>query len=81
MIKKHLILFIFILLFHFLTAKVSALLPADANGDNKVDGQDYVIWLNNYNKNVTNESASGDFDGNTRVDGLNYVIWLNNYNQ
>jgi len=55
--------------------------PGDANGDNKVDGLDYVVWLNNYNKTVSNGSASGDFDGNGKVDGLDYVIWLVNYNK
>src|SRR5690606_19049140 len=48
-------------------------LPGDANGDNRVDGSDYVIWLNHYNQN-TNEGAShGDFDGDEKVDGLDYV--------
>ncbi|OGG02225.1 hypothetical protein A2W14_02530 [Candidatus Gottesmanbacteria bacterium RBG_16_37_8] len=55
--------------------------PGDANGDGKVDGLDYVIWLNNYNKTVTNGAASGDFDINGKVDGLDYVIWLNNYHK
>ena len=27
---------------------ISAALPGDANGDGKVDGVDYVLWLNNY---------------------------------
>src|SRR3989338_4556539 len=79
MIKKHLILFIFILLFHFLTAKVSAILPADANGDCMVDGPDYVIWLNHYNQSTSNGMFSGDFDNSGFVDGQDYVLWLNAY--
>jgi len=79
MIKKYLILFIFILLFHLLTAKVSAILPADANGDGMVDGVDYVIWLNHYNQETVNGHKDGDFNGNGITDGLDYVIWLNNY--
>jgi len=55
--------------------------PGDANGDNKVDGLDYVVWLQNYNKSVGNGRLSGDFSGNGFVDGLDYVIWLNNYNK
>ena len=51
---------------------------ADANGDGKVDGLDYVIWLNNYNRQTTG-ADKGDFDGNGLVNGLDYVIWLNNY--
>jgi len=55
--------------------------PGDANGNGKVDGLDYVIWLNNYNKTVTNGASSGDFNNSGKVDGLDYVIWLNNYNK
>lgn len=54
--------------------------PGDANGDNKVDGLDYVIWLQNYNKQASGVNK-GDFDGNGFVDGLDYVIWLQNYNK
>lgn len=52
--------------------------PGDANSDNRVDGLDYVIWLNNYGSNVSGR-ANGDFNNDNRVDGLDYVIWLNNY--
>ncbi|KKQ46374.1 MAG: hypothetical protein US62_C0001G0017 [Candidatus Woesebacteria bacterium GW2011_GWA1_37_8] len=52
--------------------------PGDANGDGKVDGADYVIWLNHYNQNVGGAS-NGDFNNNGRVDGADYVIWLTNY--
>ena len=52
----------------------------DANGDGLVDGQDYVIWLNNYNTQTTG-ADKGDFDANGIVDGLDYVIWLNHYNR
>lgn len=54
-------------------------LQGDGTGDWKVDGLDYLIWLNHYNQNVTNESADGDYDSNGFVDGLDYVVWLNNY--
>jgi hypothetical protein len=53
--------------------------PGDANGDGKVDGLDYVIWLNNYGTTTTGGASKGDFNGDTKVDGLDYVIWLNNY--
>ncbi len=56
----------------------SAVKAGDANGDNLVDGRDYVIWAGNYNKNVTGPTA-GDFDSNGIVDGRDYVIWMNNY--
>jgi len=50
----------------------------DANADNKVDGIDYVIWLNHYGQNISGVS-NGDFNDDSKVDGIDYVIWLNNY--
>ncbi len=61
------------------TATPKPVIPGDANGDSKVDGLDYVIWLINYNTNTSAGSSKGDFDKNGRVDGLDYVIWLNSY--
>ncbi len=52
----------------------------DANGDGKVDGLDYVIWVDNYGMNSEEKSVSqGDFNNDHKVDGLDYVIWINNY--
>ena len=53
--------------------------PGDANGDNKVDGVDYVVWLNNYNTQTINGHTDGDFNIDKGVDGIDYVVWLNNY--
>ncbi len=50
----------------------------DANGDTRVDGIDYVIWLNHYGQSASGPQ-NGDFDSNNRVDGVDYVIWLNHY--
>lgn len=50
----------------------------DANGDGKIDGIDYVIWLNHYGQSVTSV-AVGDFNNDGKVDGVDYVIWLNNH--
>ncbi|OGG07924.1 hypothetical protein A3D05_00015 [Candidatus Gottesmanbacteria bacterium RIFCSPHIGHO2_02_FULL_40_24] len=55
--------------------------PGDADGDYKVDGLDYVIWMNNYNRSTLAGPSLGDFNRNNFVDGLDYVIWLNNYNK
>jgi hypothetical protein len=52
--------------------------PGDANGDLKVDGRDYVVWLNNYGQTVS-EVSNGNFNGDSVVDGRDYVVWLNNY--
>ena len=54
--------------------------PGDANSDNLVDGQDYVVWLQNYNQ-AQRGADKGDFDFSGLVDGQDYVIWLNNYNK
>jgi hypothetical protein len=52
--------------------------PGDANGDGKVDGQDYVVWLNHYGTTASG-AAKGDFNNDGMVDGRDYVVWLNNY--
>lgn len=54
-------------------------LPGDGNGDNKVDGLDYVVWVNNYGASTNQGSSKGDYSGNGTVDGQDYVIWVNNY--
>jgi hypothetical protein len=54
-------------------------LQGDANGDRKVDGIDFVVWLNHYNQTTTNGASFGDFNANGKVDGVDFVIWLNNY--
>ena len=51
----------------------------DANGDGRVDGADYIIWLNHFNQNTSTGFRDGDFDNSGRVDGADYVIWVNNY--
>jgi hypothetical protein len=55
--------------------------PGDANGDGKVDGIDYVTWLNNYDRQTSSGRSEGDFNGDGKVDGVDYVIWLNNYDK
>lgn len=53
--------------------------PGDANSDGKVDGADYVIWLNHLNLPNPNGPNEGDFNSDGKVDGADYVIWLNNF--
>ena len=55
-------------------------IPGDANGDGKVDGVDYLIWLNHYNQNSGNGVRDGDFNEDGTVNGVDYVIWLVSYN-
>lgn len=52
----------------------------DANGDGRVDGQDYTIWRLHYNQTISG-SRNGDFDGNGKVDGADYTVWHVNYNK
>jgi hypothetical protein len=53
--------------------------PGDANADGKVDGVDFVVWMNHYGQSVSGVS-NGDFNTDGRVDGVDYVVWFQNYN-
>jgi len=53
--------------------------PGDANGDGKVNGLDYAIWLHSYGKAVTCASVCADFNISGRLDGVDYIIWVMNY--
>ncbi len=61
------------------SSPVSGTLMGDANGDGRVDGLDYVIWVDNYGITSGAKFSLGDFNGDGRVDGLDYVIWVDNY--
>lgn len=50
----------------------------DADGDGKVNGVDYQIWLNNYNTNSSG-AVNGDFNNSGNVDNADYTIWLSNF--
>lgn len=51
----------------------------DANGDNQVNGADYIIWLNNYGSATTQKQSKGDFNSDGNVNGADYILWLNHY--
>ena len=38
--------------------------PGDGNGDNLVDGLDFVIWLTHYNQTVSGGNSVGDYNNN-----------------
>lgn len=51
----------------------------DANNDGKVDGADYITWVNHYEQTTPNRALDGDFNEDGKVDGIDYSLWLNNY--
>jgi hypothetical protein len=53
--------------------------PGDANGDGRIDGQDFFVWLTFYGQPTANRASDGDFNGSGYVDGSDYFIWLANY--
>ena len=59
-------------------ASVFAAILGDANGDGKVDGVDFAIWLTHYGQ-TTGGIPSGDFNNDSHIDGIDFAIWLSNY--
>jgi len=53
-------------------------LTGDANGDGKVDGSDFIIWINHYGTQIGG-IQNGDFNGDNKVNGIDYIDWLSNY--
>ncbi len=80
-IIRYFFLFTFILIASQLlpVKAVFALLPGDANCDTKVDGIDYVVWLQFYGKAPQVCPSDPDFNNDNKVDGIDYVSWLTNY--
>jgi probable HAF family extracellular repeat protein len=62
---------------------VSPLLPGDGNGDGVVDGQDYLLWAENYGDYPADDPpgspGNGDFNNDGAVDGMDYLTWAGNY--
>jgi hypothetical protein len=54
-------------------------LPADANGDGKVDGKDYAILLQYYGKSGSGGAKIGDFNNDKQVNNIDLKIYLNYY--
>src|SRR3989304_2190788 len=72
------VIFCLLLNFH-LPVFAQSPLPGDGNGDGRVDGLDYVRWLNNFNRNTSAGPTEGDYNNSGKVDGLDYIVWLNNF--
>lgn len=50
----------------------------DANGDGKVDGIDFVVWVNHYNQTTSAGGSVGDFNNDGIVNNSDYSVWLAN---
>ncbi len=53
-------------------------LACDANGDKRVDDNDFLIMLSHFLEYNNGGVAVGDCNGNGVVDGVDYVIWMKN---
>ncbi len=62
-----------------LPTPTSSIKTGDANGDNVVNGADYILWLNNYQDHTTLGASKGDFNADGVVNGTDFVVWLTNY--
>jgi hypothetical protein len=56
-----------------------AVQQGDADGDGRVDGVDYAVWLSHAGSVTSNGAADGDFDGDGQVDDHDYEIWSENF--
>ncbi len=52
-------------------------IPGDANGDQFVDGQDFIIWNSNKFQTGT-DWLTGDFTGDGVTDGQDFIVWNTN---
>lgn len=75
-LKGVVILFI---IFFFSPFIILAAVIGDHNGDRKIDGPDYIAWLNNFNKQTTQGNVEGDYDLSNNVDIEDYDLWLSKY--
>jgi len=64
---------------------VFAPIPGDANGDDVVDGLDYLVWAAHYGDNPAEDPPgspdNGDLNGDDVVDGLDYLFWAAHYGE
>jgi ELWxxDGT repeat protein len=54
-------------------------LTGDANGDGKVDFQDFLLLAKNFGESVEGGSRAGDFDGNGVVNFRDFILLANNF--
>jgi hypothetical protein len=61
------------------TGSVSPAVPGDFDGDNDVDGADFVAWQTNFPKASGATLAQGDADNDADVEGADFVVWQTNF--
>jgi hypothetical protein len=54
-------------------------IPGDFDGDDDVDGADFITWQINYPKSSNASLFNGDADGDRDVDGADLAIWGANF--
>lgn len=57
----------------------TAVKPGDANGDNRVDENDFAIWLSHYMETISGGVSVGDFYPDGKVNVIDYGVWRSNY--
>jgi hypothetical protein len=60
-------------------ASLIALRPGDFDGDDDVDGADFVAWQTNFPLASGAQWFQGDADGDGDVDGADFVVWQTNF--
>ena len=56
-----------------------AVFAGDADGDDDVDGADFLIWQRNFPTSTGATWNTGDADGDADVDGVDFLIWQANF--
>jgi hypothetical protein len=60
-------------------ASLIALRPGDFDGDDDVDGADFVVWQTSFPSASGKQWFHGDADGDGDVDGADFVVWQTNF--
>jgi hypothetical protein len=58
---------------------IEHIVPGDFDGDNDVDGADFVAWQTNFPTPSGATLSQGDADGDGDVDGADFVVWQTNF--
>ena len=53
--------------------------PGDFDGDQDVDGADFVVWQTHFPTTSGATVETGDADGDGDVDGADFVVWQTNF--